>query len=336
MKKVLFILATFSLLAACGGVSVPESNSGKLNVVATTSIVADIVRQVGGGLIDVEILLPEGTDPHSFDPSPQDIAMVADADIIFANGAGLEAFIEHLLESAGAEERVVEVSKGVELLTHPEDSHTEDEGDHADHEEGEDGHHDEHEEDEDGHHDDHEDHAHDKGDPHTWTDPNNVMIWVQNIELALSEADSSNGQKYAESAASYISELEEIDAWIREEIMKIPVEKRKIVTDHRLLGYYVEEYGLEQVGAIVEGYSSLAEPSAQELAEIEDAISALGVQAIFVGNTVNANLAEQISEDTGIKLVYFYTGSLSEAGGEAESYLDYLRYNTNAFVNALK
>ena len=159
---------------------------------------------------------------------------------------------------------------------------------------------------------------------------------MKNIESALASADPSNAEEYAENAKSYKSELEEIDAWIREEIAKIPLEKRKIVTDHRLLGYYVDEYGLEQVGAIVAGFSAIAEPSAQELAEIEDAISDLGVQAIFVGNTVNANLAERVAEDTGVQIVYFYTGSLSAPDGEAGNYLDYLRYNTRAFVNALK
>ncbi len=308
-KTVLFLLLSI-FLVSCNAETSSQANEEKLQVVATTSIVADVVRQVGGDSVEVKVLLPEGADPHSFDPSPQDIAMVADADIIFANGAGLEAFIAHLLESAEAEERMVDVSEGITLLAHPKDDvHLKDDGD---------------------------DHAEHAGDPHTWTDPNNVMIWVQNIESALSEADPSNAEKYIEGAASYTSELEEIDAWIREEIAKIPVEKRKIVTDHRLLGYYAEEYGLEQVGAIVAGFSSVAEPSAQELAEIEDAISALGVQAIFVGNTVNANLAEQVAEDTGVQIVYFYTGSLGAPEGEAGSYLDYLRYNTNAFVNALK
>jgi len=260
--------------------------------------------------VDVQILLPEGTDPHSFDPTPQDIAKVADADIIFANGVGLEAFIEDLLASADAEERIVEVSEGIQLLEHPEDEaeHNEEEHDHAEH----------------------------KGDPHTWTDPNNVIIWVDNIKSELIDAEPENATTYTANAEAYISKLNEVDAWIREEISKIPPENRKIITDHRLLGYYVEEYGLEMAGTIIPGYSSLSEPSAQELAEIEDLISKLGVKAIFVGNTVNPNLAERISEDTGTKLVYFYTGSLSPAGGEAETYLDYLRYNTNAFVNALK
>jgi ABC-type Zn uptake system ZnuABC Zn-binding protein ZnuA len=128
----------------------------------------------------------------------------------------------------------------------------------------------------------------------------------------------------------------QLDAWIREPVAQIPAENRQMITDHPLLGYFVDEYGIDQDGAIIPGYSSMAEPSAQELAQIEDAIVALGVPAIFVGNSVNPALAERVASDTGVQLVFFYTGSLSEAGGEAETYLDYMRYNTNAIVEALK
>lgn len=346
MKRIIFLLAIFSLLlTACGGANtpaqdageanVPAQDSGKLTVIATTSIVADVVANVGGDAVNVQILLPVGTDPHSFEPTPQDIAKVADADIVFANGAGLEAFIDHLLESADAEDKIVEVSDGIELREHPlaGAEHAEDEHEGEEHA---DEHEDEHAGEEHDDHADEDDHAHEMGDPHTWTDPNNVMVWVGNIEAALSEADAANADTYAANAAAYTAELEEVDRWIREEIAQIPAENRKIVTDHQLLGYYIEEYGLEMAGAIIPGYSSLSEPSAQELAAIEDAIKNAGVQAIFVGNTVNSNLSERVSEDTGVALVFFYTGSLSDADGDAPTYLDYLRYNTNAFVNALK
>ena len=120
-KTLLFLFTSIAsiLLASCSSQPSQPIDSGKLNVIATTSIVADVVRQVGGDLVDVQILLPEGSDPHSFDPTPQDIAKIADAYIVFANGAGLEAFIENLLESAGAEEKIVEVSEGIDLLVHP-------------------------------------------------------------------------------------------------------------------------------------------------------------------------------------------------------------------------
>jgi ABC-type Zn uptake system ZnuABC Zn-binding protein ZnuA len=309
MRNLLIFIFASLLLVACGSVESPAADNGKLTVVATTSIVADVVSNIGGEHINVDILLPVGADPHSFEPTPQDIAKVADADIVFANGAGLEIFIAHLLESANAEEKMIEVSEGIMLLEHP-NAEVED--------------------------DDHDDHEGELGDPHTWTDPNNVIIWVENIEAALSKADPANAQSYATNAIAYKTELEEIDSWIREEIAQIPEENRKIVTDHRLIGYYVDEYGLEMAGAIIPGYSSLSEPSAQELAAIEDAIGDLGVSAIFVGNTVNSNLSERVAEDTGVALVFFYTGSLSPADGDAPTYLEYLRYNTNAFVNALK
>ena len=102
-----------------------------------------------------------------------------------------------------------------------------------------------------------------------------------------------------------------------------------------MFGYFASAYGFEQVGTLIPGYSTLAEPTAQELAQIEDAIHDLKVKAIFVGNTINPTLAERVTEDTGTQLVLIYTGSLSASDGEAGTYLDYMRYNTSAFVDAL-
>ncbi len=301
-KKNVLITLLFFLLYACNPSPSPSDERKSLHVVATTTIVADVVRQVGGTQVELQVLLPAGTDPHSFDPTPQDIAKISDAKLIFVNGAGLETFLTPLLENAEADDKIVEVSTGIDLLKAPNAT----------------------------------DKSSTQGDPHTWTDPNNVMIWVENIREALSQADPEHADLYARNAAAYDAKLKEIDAWIREEIAQIPAENRKLVTDHLLLGYYAEEYGLEQIGAILPGYSSLAEASAQELAKVEDAIRSFGVKAIFVGNTVNPALGKRIAEDTGVKLVYFYTGSLSDADGNAPTYLDYLRYNTKAFVEALK
>ncbi|MBL7162734.1 MAG: zinc ABC transporter substrate-binding protein [Anaerolineales bacterium] len=300
--------ASMLFVPACNQQVEQPIDGDKLKVVATTTIVGDVVSQVGSDLIELSVLLPVGTDPHSFDPNPQDIAKVSEADVIFANGAGLEDFLDKLIESAGAEERVASLSEGIQLMDF--------EGAHEGEHEG-------------------EEDTHAGGNPHTWTDPNNVIVWVRYIEQLLSELDPVHAEAYQANAEKYQDALEELDAWIREQAARIPEGNRAIVTDHLIYGYFTERYGFEQLGAIIPGYSTLSEPSAQELAEMEDVIMRLGVRAIFVGNTVNPSLAERIAEDTGVQLVYLYTGSLSQPGGEADTYIKYMHYNTTAFVDAL-
>jgi ABC-type Zn uptake system ZnuABC Zn-binding protein ZnuA len=162
------------------------------------------------------------------------------------------------------------------------------------------------------------------------------MVWVHNIEQKLIEIDPVNAGTFQANAEQYKSELKALDTWIREQVALIPEENRKLVTDHALFGYFANQYGIEQTGALIPGYSTLAEPTAKELAEIEDVIHDLDIKAVFVGNTINSTLAERVAKDTGTHLVFVHTGSLSEPGGDAASYLAYMRYNTNAFVNALK
>ena len=305
----LLSIVVILVLVACGYqenlASIEGSESGEtLKVVATTSIVGDVVSQVGGDQIEVSVLLPIGTDPHGFNPTPQDIAKVSEADLVFANGVGLEDFLNNLIESADAGQKLIHVSDGIDLLVLQDEDH-----DH--------------------------DHDHDLNEPHTWTDPSNVIVWAQNIERQLSETDPANTQAYQANAEAYQAELRDLDAWIREQLAQIPPENRKLVTDHALFGYYVAAYDLEQVGTLIPGYSTLAEPTAKDLAEIEDAIRKLAIKAIYLGNTVNPVLAERVSQDTGTDLIFIYTGSLSESDGEAGTYIDYMRYNTNAFTKSL-
>jgi ABC-type Zn uptake system ZnuABC Zn-binding protein ZnuA len=297
-------------LSACQSPVQDTRSSGKIKVIATTTIVGDVTAQVGGDLIELNILLPVGADPHSFTPTPQDIARLADADLIFANGLGLEAFLDDLIESVGAQNRVIHVSDGVKLI----ESGTEDHGE-AGEEHG---------------------NEHTGNDPHTWTDPQNVKVWVHNIKVELSRIDPANAQSYQRNAADYTAELTSLDTWIEEQVSSIPVDNKQIVTDHALFGYYAAAYGFQQVGTLLPGYSTLSEPSAQDLANIEDVIQQYQVNSIFVGKSANPSLAARVAEDTGTRLVSIYTGSLSEAGGEADSYLDYMRYNTTAFVSGLK
>ena len=137
-------------------------------------------------------------------------------------------------------------------------------------------------------------------------------------------------------AQAYRASLQELDGWIREQVAGVPEQNRRLVTDHASFSYFAHQYGFEQVGAVFPGYSTLAQPSAQDLAALEDAIREFDVKAVFVGNTVNPALAEQVAQDTGTRVVFMYTGSLSEPGGPAGDYLAFMRYDVRVMVEALR
>jgi ABC-type Zn uptake system ZnuABC Zn-binding protein ZnuA len=301
------------LLTACVTSDDPntpgEASNGRLRTVATTTIVGDVVAQIGGETVDLTVLLPVGADPHTFEPTPQDLVAIAEADLIFANGAGLETFLDSLLENAKEDSEVVSVSEGIDLRR-LEDAHAEDE--HEDEEQGA-----------------------EELDPHVWFDPNNVIVWTQNIEQALSDLDPANAQIYTSNAEGYRRELEDLDRWIQEQVGNLPKENRKLVTDHHIFGYFADRYGFEQAGAVIPSFSAGAEPSAQQIAGLEDKIEQLRISAIFVGQTVNPALAERIGRDTKVQVVPLYTDSLTEAGGEADSYIDLMRYDVAAIVKVL-
>lgn len=305
---ILSMVLVFSLSACSPNVNQEsQEKPAKLQVVATTTIVADVVAQIGGDAIELTALLPPKADPHSYQPTPQDLARVADAQVLFISGAGLEAFIQDLLENSGTTARQVALSEGIQLLeTAAGDEHQED--DHAEH----------------------------PGDPHVWMDPNNILIWVDHIERVLIELDSQNAAFYQQNAAAYRQTLRDLDQWIVNQVDQIPPSRRVLVTDHQVFTYFAARYGFEQIGAIVPGFSTLSEPSAQELAKLEDTIRDMGVAAIFVGNTVNPSLAKRVADDTGTRLVQFYTGSLTDPSGPAATYVEYMRFNVQAIVGALK
>jgi len=306
MRKITCIFSTVLvgltlILGACNR-QATEQDPNRLQLMATTSIVGDIVRQVGGEYVDVEILLPLGTDPHAFTPTPNDISRLVEAELVFINGAGLEEFLAPMIESAGVDVRLVDLSESLPLRSLENEPADEGHGD----------------------------------DPHTWMDPNNVIVWVQLIAATLSQLDAQHQAVYQDHAAQLQTELEELDLWVRTEVGRIPVEQRQMVTDHLVFGYFADRYGFDQVGAIIPGFSTLAEPSALELAQLEDAIIALNIPALFVSWSTNQNLADRIAEDTGVRVVPLYTHSLSPAGEAAEHYQDFIRYNVNAIVEGLR
>lgn len=277
------------------------ASAERLQVVATTTIVGDVVRSVAGDGVELHVLFSVNADPHSFVPTPSDVVMIESADVVFISGAGLEANFEGILASATG--RVVDLSSRLALR-----------------ETGEVG---------------SDEHDHEGHDPHVWFDPTNVMIWADTVEAALGALDPSNATRYAANAAAYRSALSELDSWIWERVASIPRDLRLLVTDHLAFGYFAARYGFTQVGSVFPGFSTLSEPSAREMADLTDSIRTLGVPAIFVGTTVNPDVAEQLAADMDIELVVLYTGSLSEPWGHAATYIDLMRYNVEAIADRL-
>ncbi|MCS6843135.1 MAG: zinc ABC transporter substrate-binding protein [Caldilineales bacterium] len=325
--RLIALIAWLVSLAACAPAQSPGGE--KLRVVATTSLIGDVVRQVAGDAVDLTVLLPLAVDPHSYQPTPQDAAKIAKAEVVFVNGLGLEGFLDKLIENAGRQAQVVVVSNGIEAMEGHEHEHEGEE--HAHEGEGE-----AHAEKGEQHGSEAEEHDHGGVDPHVWLDPNNVRVWARNIAAALSELDPANAAAYRANAQRYDQTLQALDAWIQEQVAQVPAEQRKLVVDHDSFRYFARRYGFETVGAVIPGFSTLSAPSAQEMAQLEDAIRALGVKAVFVSAASNTALAERVARDTGTQVVFLYTHSLTEPGGAADSYEKMMRYNVEAIVKALK
>ena len=331
----------------------------KLRVIATTTIIGDVVREAAGDAAEVTVLMKLGQSPHAYSPSPRDVAALEEADIIFVNGLNFEENLTEVLESMD-DSLVVSVSAGIEPIEAFADEHDEHGDEDGDHDEDEDDHGDEdddHDEDEDDHGDEDDDHGDDDdhkdeklvdehghdisgGDPHFWFSPLNVVEWTENIEYALGAADPANAAKYEESADAYVAKLKALDADIREAVSKIPESDRKLVMDHQVAGYFARDYGFEIIGNILPSISDQAEPSAQELAELTKIIREENIKAIFVGETAGSGmlrLAEAVAAEVGRKLAVspILTGSLAESGMRGSTYLDFARYNTENIVGAL-
>jgi ABC-type Zn uptake system ZnuABC Zn-binding protein ZnuA len=306
MKKISVIMVVVWLIVSLTGCSAPSAAQSGIKIVASTTLVGDVVNQIGGDHIQLTVLFPVGADPHTFEPRPQDVAAISEARIIFLNGLELEHSLESILDS-NATGTIVEVSEGVDVLPYEEGNHEgEEESDHA------------------------------AGDPHTWMDPNLVMIWVNNIEATLSELDPENAADYAANAQKYLVELTDLDAWIQTEVAKISVEDRKLVTDHHNMGYFIRRYDFELAGLVIDSLSTGASPSAQDLSALVDAIKGQNVKAIFVGSSVNPNLAQQISSDTGTKLITVDTASLGGEGSDTATYIEFMKKLVAAVVDGLQ
>jgi len=307
MKHWILALSCAMLLAACGAARSappqPGAAGGKLNVVAVETFLADIAQNVAGDRLKVIALLPIGLDVHGFEPAPTDLAEVASSNVLIISGTGLEDFLDKMIRNVGGKRLIVEASAGLQpRAMQPGEAPSD----------------------------------HEQGDPHFWLDPVKVITYVQNIRDGLSEADPAGAATYAANADAYIKKLNDLDGWIKEQVKAIPQQNRMLVTNHESLGYFADRYDFAIVGTILASVSSTASPSAQELAQLVTHIKATGVKAIFLETGTNPQLANQIAQDTGVKVVPdLYTHSVSK-GGPAPTYIDMMKYNTTVIVNALR
>ncbi|PWH20597.1 MAG: ABC transporter substrate-binding protein [Ardenticatenia bacterium] len=314
-----------------------------LRVVAIEPFLADIAQNVAGECLKITSLIPLGVDPHSFEPTPNDLRTLAESDVLIIHGAGLEEFLQELLESAGGRYQLIEATEGLTPRgLHEEADHHEGELEGEEHDEEEHGYADEEVSEsasEEGHGENlSEVHLHHhEGDPHFWLDPNYVIHYVENIRDGLSQVDPAGAAFYAQNADAYIAQLQDLDRWIREQVVQVPPERRLLVTNHESFGYFADRYGFRVVGTILPGVSTGVSPSAQQLAQLIDLIHETGAPAIFLETGSNPQLAEQIARETGVRVVSdLYTHSPSPPDGPAPTYLDMMRYNTAAIVEALR
>jgi ABC-type Zn uptake system ZnuABC Zn-binding protein ZnuA/ABC-type Mn2+/Zn2+ transport system permease subunit len=305
-------LGALALLAAgCGSESSGEG--GQVKVVATTTQVADFVREVGGEAVDVTQIMQPNSDPHDYEPRPSDVEAVADAELVFVSGRGLDDWAEELVSDSGGDAQIVNLgAMGPIRLAGEGHEHGEDE--HA----GEVGHEHEHES---------------ELDPHWWHDPRNVEAAVPGIENVLVVADRPHKAELIRNADAYVAEVKALDAGIAKCIDSVPASERKLVTDHDAFGYFANRYGIEVVGAVIPSQTTQAQASAKDLSELAKTIEAEDVKAVFPESSLSADVAEAIADQTGASAEYtLYGDSLGPEGSSGDTYLHMEEANADAVI----
>jgi ABC-type Zn uptake system ZnuABC Zn-binding protein ZnuA len=307
LRPTLILLTVIGMLLSACGTAAPANHAASdqpITVLAVESFLTDIAQNVAGDRLKVETLIPIGVDPHTYQPTPQEVAKIAASQVLIINGAHFEEWLDKTLENAGGQRLTITASAGLASRT-PGANEIMD-PDHA-------------------------------GDPHFWLDPNNALQYVENIRAGLTQADPAGATIYTQNAEQYIRQLKDLDAWIQAEVSQIPAEKRLLVTNHESFGYFADRYGFTIAGTVIPSTSSEASPSAQQMAALIDDIKHLGVKAIFLETGANPQLAEQIAQETGAQVITdLYTHSITAADGAAPTYLAMLKVNVQKIVGALK
>jgi iron/zinc/copper transport system substrate-binding protein len=303
------VLILVTLAGGCAGSARPTpSPPGRgqsppaVRAVATYSVIADLAAQVAGDRAEVVSLVPVGTDPHTYEPTPEDLKRVAQAQVIFFNGFNLELWIDKLIKGSGTAAKVVVASAGVTpIVIHDPLSRYQG-----------------------------------APDPHAWMDVQNVIqFYVPNILEAFVALDPAGAEIYRRNADLYIVELEALDRLIRERSITVPFARRKLVTTENALHYFAARYGYKVVGWVYT-LAPEAEPPARRITDLVGKIRSEQVPALFVDLTLNPKLMERLSQETGVPIRgALYIDSLGKPGSGADTYTGMMRANVEILVKGL-
>ena len=298
--------AVRTALAAAGCTAAGTGTAGtddRPRVVVTTNILGDVVGELVGDQVDVVTLMPPGADPHSVEISAREAAEMLDADLVVSNGLGLEEGLQQHVDAAGAAGvPVVEAGDLIEPLAYVD-------GD-----------------------------AEGEPDPHLWTDTGRVLDVVDGLEPVLAtEVDGIDVDRLTAATASYRAQLETLDAELTATFAAIPAERRALVTNHHVFGYLAERWGFRVVGAVLPSGTTLAAPSASDLADLTEAIEEAGVATIFADSSQPDRLVQVLADeaDVDVEVVALHTESLSAPGGGAATYLEMMRSNEQLISHGL-
>ena len=301
-RHVISLTAALAALAAAGGL-VPSRGENKApdrpRAVATFSILADLVGNVGGARVQLATLVGANGDVHVYAPTPGDAKTIAAADVVFVNGLGLEGWLDRLITAAASRAPIVVASRGVAPRSGPV--------------------------------------GHDRAasDPHAWQSVANAKIYIGNIRDGLIAIDPSGETAYRGNAAAYLAALERLDAEIKAAIESISAARRKVITTHSSFGYFADAYGIEFIAP--EGLSTEAEPSPRDVARLIDQIRRDKIPAVFIENVADPRLLQRIAVETGARIGgTLYSDALSPPDGPAPTYIDLMRHNVGELTKGLR
>jgi len=311
-RLALKVLTTGALAALSATTLLAEAQTTPpLPVVASFSILGDLVKVVGGERVQVSTLIGIDADAHAFEPSPADAKTILGARLLVLNGLHFEPWAKKLTQAAGYKGATLIASDGIKTRPSPKSRAVQHDDDHDD------------------------DHDHGDADPHAWQDPAQVMVYVKNIAKTLSKLDPAGADSYKRNSEAYLKELQALDDFAKAAFAPVPAAQRKVITGHQAFNYLGARYQIQFLAA--QGVSTQAEPSAKAVAQLIAQIRKDKIRAIFPENNSSTQLLAQVAQESGVKVgAKLYTGALSGPNDPGSTYLAMMRYNITQLAEGMK